>query len=271
MAHEQFQELLAVHAVSALDETEASALNEHLLTCATCRADLDQWRRTSSALAFMSTPAEPSPKVREQILAQVRAEKATQTTPAERASTPANVVPFVDRRRRVPRSFGSFEAIAAVIIVALLISVFVLWRQNQATKAEIAKLTEDIRNTEVQLAHQREIVEMMSKPGAKMIELAGTNLASSARATIVYDRNGTAMLMAKGLPAAPSGMVYQLWFIVADKPMPGKTFGTDPSGNGDMHDQIPSVAMEGAVFAVTMEPAGGRPSPSGKMFLVSRS
>jgi anti-sigma-K factor RskA len=267
MAHDQFQEMLAVHAVSALEADEARALNDHLRTCAECRAELDQWQRTSSALAFMSTSAEPSPKVRERILAQVRAEK----DHAVIADTATNVVPLVAPRQRLARTFGALEAIAAAIILALLISVFVLWRQNQATKNELARLSQQIRDKQDELDHQQAIVKMMSQPGSRLIDLGGTNMAPGARAKIFYDKKGSAMLLAEGLPPTPSGMAYQLWYVVGDKKMPGKTFGIDASGNGNLHDQIPSSAMEGAVFAVTMEPATGVPTPTGKMFLVSSS
>jgi anti-sigma-K factor RskA len=265
MAHEQFQEMLAVHALSALDERDELALNEHLQSCAECRDELDQWRKTSSGLAFMSTPAEPSPKVRERILAQVRSEK-------DSPASPSNVLPFAERRRSQiysPRRFGALEAVAATIIVALLISVFVLWRQNRATKNDLARLSQQIRDTQIELDHQQAIVKMMSQPGSRLIDLGGTNMAPGARAKIVYDKNGSAMLVAEGLPATPAGMAYQLWYVVGDKKMPGKTFGIDASGKGNLHDQIPSSAMEGAVFAVTMEPAGGGTTPTGKMYLVS--
>jgi hypothetical protein len=169
------------------------------------------------------------------------------------------------------RSFGIFEAIAATVTVALLISLFALWRQNRSTQAEISRLAEQNRIIEAQLKHEQEIVALMSKPGARMTELGGTNLAPGARAKIVYDSNGKAMLIAKGLPAAPAGKAYQLWFIVGNNKMPGKTFGTDSAGNGDLNDKIPSSAMQGAVFAITLEPAGGSPVPIGGVFLVSGS
>ena len=270
MAHEQFQEMLAVQGLSALDPADEQALKEHLRTCADCRAQSDQWRTTASALAFMSRPTEPSTKVRERILAQVRAEKESGSISTE-TNASANVVQFVDRRAQVRPRFGAFEAIAATVIAALLISLFVLWRQNRSTQAELARLSAENRAMLEQLKHKQEIVAFMSAPGAKMAELAGTNMAPGARAKIVYDRSGSAMLIARGLPAAPSGKAYQLWFIVGNNKMPGKTFGTDSSGDGDLNDKIPSSAMQGAVFAITVEPAGGSRSPTGDVFLVSGS
>jgi anti-sigma-K factor RskA len=273
MAHEQYQEMLAVHALSALDDADERALIEHLRTCTECRAELDQWRTNASALAFMSTPAEPSPKVRERILAQVRAELEAGANSNESAPppSPAKVVPFVDRRAEMRRRFGALEAIAATIVVALLIGLFMVWRQNQATQREVATLTEQNRVLHEQLRHEREIVAFMSKPGSRLTDLGATPLAPGAQAKIVYDKNGTAMLLAKGLPAPPAGKEYQLWFIVGNDKMPGKTFGTDPTGSGGLNDHIPASAMQGAVFAITLEPTGGMPQPTGGIYLVSGS
>ena len=57
-----------------------------------------------------------------------------------------------------------------------------------------------------------------------MAELGATPMAPSATAKIAFDKTGHAMLMAQGLPAAPANMEYQLWFIVGNEKMPGKTF-----------------------------------------------
>ena len=104
-----------------------------------------------------------------------------------------------------------------------------------------------------------------------MTELAPTAMAPGAIAKIAYDKTGHAMLMANGLPAAPPGRQYQLWFIVGDKKMPGKTFSADASGSSMIVDQVPESAMNSAVFAITDEPMGGVPVPTGQIYLVSRS
>jgi len=51
--------------------------------------------------------------------------------------------------------------------------------------------------------------------------------------------------------------------------MPGKMLTTDPTGNAIVEDQIPAAALGGAVFAVTLEPEGGMPSPTGAIYLRS--
>ena len=280
MVHEDYREMIAAQALSALDAEDARALATHLETCAECRSEMREWEKTAALLAFDTQSLEPPTRVREQVLATIRAEGRqsanTETLqdgqhddePARRADSV--VVPFARPRTNVWSSFGSFGAIAAALaLVGLIISLLVVWQQNRAAKAEVARLSSEVRETEEQLAREREVVALITTPGARMAELAGTKVAPGAHAMIAYDKNGHAMLMAKGLPAAPPGKAYQLWFIMGGKPMPGRVFVSDPKGNGRLEDQVPAEALSGAVFAITLEPANGVQSPTGAIYLSS--
>ncbi len=281
MVHEEYKEMLSAHALAALDRQDELALKQHLSECTACRDELNRWNQTTAALTFVAEPAEPSPQVRAHILERIRAEarggqplpRETNVSPTERRTIAgANILPFDQAPRNIWRSIGSLGAIAAVVVFAtLLVSLIVLWQQNRAMKNELARLTTEMKKAHDELAVERAARELVSTPGARMAQLAGTKMAPGAHAMLAYDKTGHAMLMAKGLPVAPSGKAYQLWFIVGNKPMPGKVFTTDSSGNGTVEDQMPEVARDSAVFAITLEPAGGMPSPTGEIYLRSGS
>ena len=241
MAHEDYKEMLPAHALSALDASEAQALNEHLAECAECRQDLANWEKTASALALDAKPMEPSPEVRQRIMNAVRAEK------------DGRVVPFASPRRNVWTSFGSLGAIAAIILfVALIIGIVVLWQQNRALRQE------------------NQLARLLAEPGSRLTELKGTPQATGAVAKLAYDKNGRALLVANGLPPAPQGKEYQLWYIVGrNPPVPGKTFAPDNVGRGTLDDQVPKQALDSAVFAITLEPAGGSQAPTSPIYLSS--
>jgi len=245
MAHADYKEMLPAHALSALDASEAQALNEHLAECAECRQELAHWENTAAALALNAPPMEPSPAVRDRIMNAVRAD--------DKDDKDARVVPFASPRRNVWRSFGSLGAIAAVILfVALLVGIVVLWQQNR------------------RLQQENELVKLLNEPGSRLAELKGTTQASGAIAKLAYDKNGRALLVANGLPPAPQGKEYQLWFIVGtNPPVPGKTFAPDKAGRGTLNDQVPKQALDSAVFAITLEPAGGVNAPTGAIYLSS--
>ena len=277
MSHEDYKELLAANALTALDAEEARALEAHLEGCADCRSEMNGWQETAAFLAFAVKTVAPSPQLRERILASMRAGDDAEKLANDRAkptigSADSKVLAFERPPRNVWTSLGSFGAIAATLaVVALLVSLAVLWQQNRSAQVELARVSTQMRESQAQLAREREVVELLSSPGARMAELAGTNSAPGAHAMLAYDKNGRAMLMAKGLPAAPKGMAYQLWFIMGNKPMPGKLFTPDAAGNGSLKDQIPTVALGSAVFAVTLEPESGMQLPTGAMYLSSGS
>jgi hypothetical protein len=279
MVHEDFKEMLGAHALSALDLGEARFLEDHLVMCQSCRSDLDGWLSTAAALAFAGDVVEPSPQLRERILDQVRQERTTvnRTAPADGTSGesagPTKVLAFEStRRRNIWASIGTLGAIAAVIVfAALIISLIVLWRENRITQGELARLSSQMKLTESQLQRAQEAVVLVTTPGAQLTELSATKVAPGAHATLAYDKNGKAMLLANGLPAAPPGKAYQLWFIVGNKPLPGKVFNTDATGTGDLTDVIPSAALNGAIFAITQEPETGVRAPTGDIFLKSGS
>ena len=239
MVHNDYKEMIPAHALSALDAADEHALIEHLATCAECRRELADWEATAASLSLSATPVEPSPRVRENLLTQIRSES---------EKSPSNVLAFT----RPPRTqWGSLTSIAALLLfAALIITVIVLWQQNRT------------------LRRQNEVYQLvLTTPGSHIAELSGTREAIGATAKLAYDNNGSALLITNGLPRAPEGKAYQLWFIVGDKPLPGKTFNTNEHGHSMTPDQVPEVARNSAVFAVTLEPAGGVKSPTGAIYL----
>jgi anti-sigma-K factor RskA len=72
------------------------------------------------------------------------------------------------------------------------------------------------------------------------------------------------------LPECLTGTTYQLWAI-QDKPV---SIGTFHMGAGEtahlLARKVPSFA-DAKTFAVSLEPSGGRPQPTGPIYLLSRS
>ena len=277
MAHEDYKEMLAAQAISALDPAEVRVLEAHLQSCAECRSQLFDWEDAAAGLAFAALearPLEPSPQVRARIVEAIQTDKTTgsrakEATDGHRLHA-SNVVALKQTLRWSPAQ--TWGAIAAGLVCAALVaSLFVLWKQNREARQELARLSGQVRDAQEQLARQREAIEIVVAPGTRMTELAGTKMMPDAHAMLAYDKNGRAILLAKGLPPPPVGKAYQLWFIAGGRPMPGKVFTTDASGAGTLNDQVPAEALSAAVFAITLEPESGVQSPTGAMYLSSAS
>lgn len=267
MAHEDYKEMLPALALSALDAEDARVLNQHLSECDECRRELAGWENTAAELALSAPAAEPSPQVRDRIMSAVRNER---QTPPRQESSQSRVVEFPQSRRAILTSFGQVGAIAAAVLcLVLILWIIVLWQQNRSLKRRYEDLLSHVEWVTKENERSEEFVAILSTPGAKVTQLQGSGPASGATAKLAYDRSGRAMLMSEDLPPAPAGKEYQLWFIVGKYPHPGRTFTTDALGRGDVTDQIPQQAIDSAVFAVTLERAGGEVSPTGAIYLRS--
>ena len=262
MVHDDYKEMLAARSLAALDAADDRVLSDHLATCADCRRELDEWDAVAAALALSAPSQEPSPGVRDRILSSIADSETSQST--------ARVVPFTAPRRNAWSSLGSFGAIAAgLLFVGMMAAVFVLWRENRSMQKQLTQQTTQMRDLEERVAKERRIVERFTAPGTIMATLAPTSAAPGAKAMVAVDQTGHAMLLARGLPQAPPGKAYQVWYIVNNKPLPGRTFKMDQAGNGMLEDQLPAAATKAAVFAITMEVESGVSSPTGAILLSS--
>jgi anti-sigma-K factor RskA len=134
-----------------------------------------------------------------------------------------------------------------------------------------AQLTQ--RDSSMQrLARQNEeFASLFRNPASKVVSLAGSEMAKTAGAFLLFDPvTKKAWLYAFNLPALPSGKVYQLWAI-DDRPVSAGVFGIDTGQKGRMLIKNLSEFSRMKKFAVTVEPDGGRPQPTGAIYLVGQT
>ena len=118
---------------------------------------------------------------------------------------------------------------------------------------------------------QDEFATLLRIPNVKAVSLTGSDMAKRAAGFLLYDaRTQKLWLYSVNLPENPTGTTYQLWAI-HDKPM---SIGTFQINTGETaHLLVKKVASftNAKTFAVSLEPSGGRPQPTGPIYLLSRS
>lgn len=117
---------------------------------------------------------------------------------------------------------------------------------------------------------QDELAQLMRQPHAKVVSFTGSDAARQASAMLIYDdRTQKAWLYSANLPECPNGTTYQLWAI-DEKP---KSLGTFHMTVGQtahlLVRRMPDFARA-KKFAISLEPSGGRPEPTGSIYLVSQ-
>jgi anti-sigma-K factor RskA len=87
---------------------------------------------------------------------------------------------------------------------------------------------------------------------------------------VVMDASGhQVLLLASRVPPLPAGQTYQLWVIVSGTPQSLGVFRPDPDGRV-LHMETENVTFSSdAKVAVSVEPSGGVPQPTGPIVLIS--
>jgi hypothetical protein len=121
------------------------------------------------------------------------------------------------------------------------------------------------------IAQHLQVAALLQSPSVKVVQLRSTEAASNANGVALIGNNNAALAFyASNLPALPARRVYQLWLIRSRGPaiVSGGLFS---SGGGD----LPSIEVRDAQLlagltglAVTDEPVGGSPLPTGHKLLV---
>lgn len=161
-------------------------------------------------------------------------------------------------------------AIAAGI--ALMISLTRLSSLNRGFAEQQERLNQQIEQLKVLqklLSDEKEVTQFIAKPGVKITPLAGTDKSPHAVGKVLWSaQERKALFYASNLPVLAEGKTYQLWIIADNKPFDAGIFAVDPQGNGFLKVPSLSEADKAQKFAVTLEPAGGVPQPTGDMHLL---
>jgi hypothetical protein len=162
--------------------------------------------------------------------------------------------------------------VLSVAMAAGLAAVVVGWTVSATYEKRLDALARDADQLQAELRGQQAVVGILRDPATQVVTLGGLPPAPAARARMMWHEKAGGLFDVTGLPAPPAGKAYQLWAIAgSNAPVSAGVFSVDASGVGNLSVRpLPGVTTVDA-FAVTLEPAGGLPAPSGEMYLLGKS
>lgn len=262
MTHQDVYELAPEYVLGTLDEVTRARVLAHLSGCPACRAEVAAVSQTFDAVGRSVDAAEPPAGLRNRILA---IPEAKTQRPGLAAAPP--VIPM--------STFSVIVRIAAAAVLAVALWQWSAARQEVATlRDRVAALQAETRDLLVARASLEEQVQTVTHQAQVLrasdmltYSLVAHEPARGAHARAYVSHKDGMVFTAEGLPALPAGKVYQLWIIVDAKPVSVGVFTPDATGRVHAVMDTPAIPVMPASVAVTLEPTGGLPQPSGAVYM----
>lgn len=242
--------------------------------------------RVLDALGRAVPQVEPPPGLRARVLAaavrepvEPAAAPAVSSAPSASA-VPSAPVPFPARPTApavvsAPASRWPWLLAAASVLLAIGTSMgWVSARGEiarlQSTIAELRASATEFLNVRAEFDRERtdreRVIAILSAGDVHSASLGSVAPAGAARGHVYVSASRGLFFAAEALPPLPAGRTYQLWTIVAGQPVSHGIFEPEGDGRAQVLAQAPPGAVQ--AIAVTIEPDGGVPAPTGDKVLL---
>ncbi len=143
-----------------------------------------------------------------------------------------------------------------------------LRREREDLRSQSAQLAGRLQSAETELAQRALRARVLESDDVRMLTLGGQGPQPSAQGRVFWSaRARRGVLVAGNLAPLPSDRQYELWVFQKGKPIAAGVFDADPQGRVAFESRdFPEAEAQN--FAVTIEPRGGVPAPTGPIVLV---
>ena len=241
-----------------IDPRTSLFATELVTWCDALEAELDATDEGAPALPETAPP----PELKGRVLWQTRGELASPPSRRVSAGMPDRGLATMAWALGVAASFMLAAAFAA------------LWYATRtdlgATRANVAQLEAMLHDRDRALQAKEAELAWLKDPRVQVALLKGLESNPTAKAKLLWHpETKQGILWVSGLPPLPLEQSYELWAFVGDQPVPAGTF----DARADGATVIPISRQENlgetpVKFAVSIEPKGGVPKPTGAIVLV---
>ena len=274
--HDELREACGLYVLGALDPAEHARLVAHLRTCDECASTVDSLRQVVGSLPFAVPQVAPPPELRGRVLsaaARVRPPRSS----ADATTAGASLVTKAPRRNRALAAGWLAAAAATVIAVVLWGQVSSLQTRLGDADARLTDVSRRLDDSERRLQEStsetsavRQRLAVLTAADALELRLVGQPPARQASARAFVSGTRGLLFAASNLPALPAGRTYQIWYLTRGAPISAGLMQPDAQGNATEAFVVPPNLATPAGMAVSLEPDGGVPAPTGAIYLATQ-
>ena len=244
--------LLEQYALGASTSEESLLVEKFLIQNPDLKKELTEIEEALENYALQNAQ-KPASQVKEKLMNQLFPEQIKDTDSVSK-------VVSIEKNQNA----GSFYKIASAAMLILLIGSiafgYYFYDQFKQGQNDLAAAQQSIEQQQKLNESLTGNLDIVTDKYAQSVVLKGTPQAPEATAKIFWMKNtGQVYIDYRDLPAPPSGKQYQLWAIVEGKPVDAGMINTV---KGTYSIQKMKSFGKAQAFAITLEKAGGSPTPT---------
>ena len=275
---EQLRDLASLHALGVLSDEERAELAKAMAGDADLAAEVRLLEDTAGALGGVVAQVDPPARLRARVLAVagIEADDASGTPVVALRGGRGADAPVVVRRGS--GALPGWLAAAAALVLASGLGLWALQLRTsldamnarvERAEAEVVRIQRTIGEAQEQTRILQAQNSVLFAPDTLRVDLAGEGPAPGSKARAFMSRNSGVAFAADQLPALPADKVYQLWIVPQNAaPVSAGLLTPDASGHASLFFPMPADVTAPQALAVTVEPAGGVPAPTGDRVLL---
>ena len=309
MSHEEALSELSAVALDAAPPEVASAVRAHAAACPECGPELAAMEQTVAILGELAPAAQinrgRSAGIRSRLIMRGRAERESRSapvpgppdiargvasltgqghritpgaqrpvtgdtkrvTPAQQPKVPPDVIP-------ARRSINWYAIAATLALIITGAQLFRVTTDRDRMREQVAALDSVQSPTDsltAMLSRKDSMIAVMTGPDVKVVPLVVEG-AREPLGRMMWNRASNDWIMVTyNLRPPKPGKTYQVWLVTDDAKISAGTFHPDANGGTFMHARYAMDRNALRAVAITEEPEGGMPAPTGPMVVAGNA
>ncbi len=269
--HDEMVVLAPAYVLGALEPDERRTFESHLAECERCESEVRSLSRVTAGLDHAVPQVTPRAALRDRVMLAVGAPEVRTGAQDVRANEP---------KARAKWVMGNWLAYAACVALATAAG---LYAMNLRARVESLEARLEVAQLRLAAADRAMVdarrvafetqsaMAVLAASDLTRVDLQGAPAAPQAAGRALWSRQSGMVFAANNLPPLPAGQIYQVWLVAGGPPVSAGLVAPDDSGRGVAIFRTPVDVAGPVTVAVTIEPEGGVPAPTGAFYLTGKS